>query len=40
MSELKSDDWQTWHEALTKLRRIVENHSQLLNHSAVRLVIP
>ena len=37
---MKSEDWQISFEALTKLRRIIEHHNNLINHSVVRIIIP
>ena len=30
MEQVKSDEWQVSFEALNKLRRIIENHSELI----------
>lgn len=38
--EIKSEEWQICSEALLKLRRIIENHSEILNHSNLRLIMP
>ena len=40
MIQIKSDDWQLCNEALTKLRRVINHHSQLLNTSTTRVIIP
>jgi hypothetical protein len=38
--EIKSEEWQISSEALLKLRRIIENHSEILNHSNLRQIMP
>ena len=40
MIEIKSDEWQTCSEALNKLRRIIENHSDILTHASIRVLSP
>jgi hypothetical protein len=38
--ELKSDDWQIANEALTKMRRFIRHHSDLLIGPTVKAVVP
>lgn len=38
--ELKSDDWQIANEALTKMRRLIRHHSDLLVGGTVKALVP
>jgi hypothetical protein len=40
IEELKSDDWQISNEALTKMRRITQHHSEMLVNSVLKNVMP
>ena len=40
MNEIKSEEWQTCSDTLTKLRRIIENHDELLTQPNTRILVP
>jgi hypothetical protein len=40
IAQIKSDEWSTCTEALSKLRRIVYYHNELLTQQVIKIVIP